>query len=195
MSVVELQEIVFNLAKSQTETDRQLKETDRQLKETDRRLKETDRQLKETMKAVEKMSGSIGREWGNLVESLTKTSCVEQLQAAGIKVTQTARDTESEREGYEQEWDVMLVNGGEVVAVEVKSRFRQGDLKSAEKKLAVFREAFPQYRKFTVYAGVAALKYNSGLDRLAAKRGFFVFEPSGEIMALTNKKGFKPKKW
>ena len=69
---------------------------------------------------------------------------------------------------------MLLINGGELVAVEVKSRFKEGH---------------------KIYGAVAALKFNAGLERLAEKRGLFVFEPSGEVMSLANKKGFKPKAW
>jgi hypothetical protein len=44
-----------------------------------------DRKVKEMTAAVERMSARIGREWGNLVESLTKTGCLEQMQAVGIE--------------------------------------------------------------------------------------------------------------
>lgn len=128
-----------------------------------------------------------------MVESLTKTSWLEQLQALGIEVTQTTEATESERKGFEQEWDVLLINGGVLVAVEVKSRLREGHLDRMVDKLEVFKKAFPQYKDYIIYGAVAALKYNSHLDKVAEKMGFFVFEPSGEIMKIANKKGFKPK--
>ena len=174
MSTEELQAIVANLAKSQAETDRQ---------------------IKSMSMSIERMSGSVGREWGNLVESLTKTSCLEQMQEVGIEVTQTAEQTQSERKGYEQEWDVLLVNGGELVAVEVKSRFQEKHLDRVEEKLETFKKAFPQYSNYTVYGAVAALKFNAGMERLAEKRGLFEFKPSGEIMKIANHLGFKPKPW
>ena len=186
MSTAELLAIVEKLAISQAETDRQMKETDLKMQETDLKIKSMTR-------SVESLSGSIGREWGNLVESLTKTNCLEQMQALGIEVTQTAEATESERPGFEQEWDVLLINGGELVAVEVKSRLREGHLDRMVDKLEVFKKAFPQYTGYRVYGAVAALKYNSHLNRVAQKKGFFVFEPSGKIMKITNKPGFKPK--
>lgn len=145
--------------------------------------------------SIARMSGSIGREWGHLVESLTKASCLEQMQGAGIEVTMTAQETESERKGHEQEWDVLLVNGGVLVAVEVKSRFKEEHFDRVEEKLEDFRQAFPIYKDYKIHGGVAALKYNAGLERLAEKRGFFVFQPSGEIMSLTNNEGFQPKSW
>jgi type I restriction-modification system DNA methylase subunit len=104
-------------------------------------------------------------------------------------VTQTAEATQSERKGCEQEWDVLLINSGELVAVEVKSRLRDGHLERMEEKLAAFEKAFPQYANYGVYGAVAALKYNAHLDKVAEQRGLFVFQPSREV----NKKGFRPK--
>lgn len=90
---------------------------------------------------------------------------------------------------------MLLINGGELVAVEVKSRFKEGHLERVEEKLEDFKKAFPIYKGYKIYGAVAALKFNAGLERLAEKRGLFVFEPSGEVMSLANKKGFKPKAW
>ncbi len=104
-----------------------------------------------------------------------------------------AGETLSRRPDFEQEWDVLLIDGDELAAVEVKSRFRSGDLERVEEKLRKFKGAFPQYKDYKVYGAVAAIKYDAGLERLAAKCGLFVFQPSGEIMRLVNKKGFKPK--
>jgi len=178
-SIAELREIVAELSRSQMKTDRQMAETDRRMEETHRELK--------------KFIGSVGSEWGHLVESLTRPSCLGQLREAGIDVTQMAGDTMSQRPGFEQEWDVLLVDGAELVAVEVKSRFRPADLDRVEEKLAKFKKAFPQYDGYRVYGAVAAIKFDAGLERRAPKRGLFVFQPSGEVMKLVNEKGFKPK--
>ncbi len=198
--MAELREIVADLSRStrelrdsQTQTDRQMAETDRRMAETDRRIAETDQQLQKLSRTVDRFIGSIGSEWGQLVESLTRPSCLAQLQRAGIQVTQIVNETISRRPGFEQEWDVLLVNGAELVAVEVKSRFRPSDLDRVEKKLSRFKQTFPQYRDYKVYGAVAAIRYNASLDRLAAKRGLFVFQPSGDLMELTNEPGFRPK--
>jgi hypothetical protein len=184
--MAELREIVGELSRSTRELREAQAVTDRQMAETDRRMAETSRELK-------KFIGSVGSEWGHLVESLTEPSCLRELQEAGIEVTQKTGETISTRPGYEQEWDVLLINGGELVAVEVKSRFRPKDLERVEEKLAKFKMAFPHFAGCKIYGAVAAIKYDSGLERLAEKHGLFVFMPSGEIMKLRNSKGFRPK--
>jgi len=209
--MAELREIVGELSRSTRElresqktTDRQMAETDRRMAETDRRMAETDRrmaeskaktdrQLEETSRELKKFIGSVGSEWGHLVESLTEPSCLGELQKAGIDVTQKTGETISTRPGYEQEWDVLLINGGELVAVEVKSRFRPRDLDRVEEKLGKFKDAFPHFAGCKIFGAVAAIKYDAGLERLAEKRGLFVFMPSGQIMKLRNSESFRPK--
>jgi hypothetical protein len=196
-SMAELREIVAELSRSTKalrESTGELREsqaeTARQIREMQER---TDRQIAETSRELKKFVGQVGSEWGDLVEEMTKPSCLEQLQAAGIEVTQAAGETLSRRPGYEQEWDVVLVNGDEVVAVEAKSRLRLRDLDRLEERLKKFKGAFPQYKDHTVYGAVAAIKFDSGTARAAEKRGLFVFRPGGEIMKLVNGKGFRPK--
>jgi hypothetical protein len=174
MSTAELKEVVASLAIAQQETGRR---------------------INQMAAAIERMSGSIGREWGHLVESLTEASCLKQMQAAGVEVSQTAEATKSERQGYEQEWDVLLVNGGELVAVEVKSRLRDGQIERIEEKLGNFKKAFPQYAGYKIYGAVAALKYDGHLDKVAERHGLFVFRPGGDIMNLINQPGFRPKEY
>jgi hypothetical protein len=88
---------------------------------------------------------------------------------------------------------MLLIDGEVVVAVEVKSRFRHGHLERMEEKLVTFRKAFPQYKDYTIHGAAAALKYDAGLDKLAEKRGFFVFRPGERVMRLVNRKTFRPR--
>ena len=170
-----------------------------EMKEIVADLSRSTRELRDSQEktdaALRKFMGQVGREWGDMVESLTKPSCLGQLQRAGIEVTQVAAETLSRRPGYEQEWDVMLVDGREVVAVEVKSRLRPEDLDRMEEKLRKFKGAFPQYRDYAVYGAVAAIRFDAGAARQAEKRGLFIFEPGGEIMRLVNSEGFRPKRY
>jgi hypothetical protein len=149
--------------------------------------------IAETNKALKKFMGSVGSEWGALVESLTKPSCLAQLQAAGVEVTRFFHETKVETSDGGQEWDAILVDGDVLVAVEAKSRFRERDLDRMIEKLKRFREFFPHFSACRIHGAAAAIKFDSGVERLASKRGLFVFEPSGEIMSLANPPGFKPK--
>ena len=85
-------EIVKELAKSQKETDRQLKglgksqeETDRQLKGLGKSQAETDRQLKETARQLKETDSRFNSQWGKLVESLIQGNIVENFRSGEFK--------------------------------------------------------------------------------------------------------------
>ena len=62
-------------------------------------------------------------------------------------------------------------------------------------QLCNFKHTFPQYAGYKIYGAVAALKYDGHLDKVAQRRGLFVFRPGGDIMLLVNQHGFRPKEY
>ena len=90
--------------------------------------KETNQQMKEYDKRFEKTRKLFETQWGKLVESLVEGKLVEMLKARGIEVRQTSQRVEvcyTKQEGgiQKREFDILAVNGTEVVTVEVKNHF------------------------------------------------------------------------
>ena len=150
-----------------------------QKKETDRRLKELD----------ELFNG----QWGKLMEALVKGDLVKLLNSRGIEVTKTAREHECLWNGKEYEYDIIAVNGDEVVVVEVKTTLKMKDLDRFMEKLKMFKKVFREYQDRTVYGAVAYLKANEGTQRNAEKKGMFVIRATGSSASIINAKNFKPK--
>ena len=65
------------------------------------------------------------------------------------------------------EIDVLLVNGKEVIAVQVKAKLKVANVEKHEKNLRRFREVFPEYRGKEVLGSVAALSFDSDSDKYA----------------------------
>jgi len=186
MSRSDVNELVASLVLAQKETDRQLKETDRQLKETGQQLKETDRK-------IDRIASIFGQQLGRMTEALVEPACLKLFQQRGVEVHQTMRRVRARFEGEEIEIDVLLVNSGELVAIEVKSAFRVEDVNDLLADLERFRRAFPSYAAHKVYGGVAALEFLEDADRFAYRRGLFVLKFTGELMDLVSPPNFKPK--
>jgi len=189
MSTAELQAIVAanaqtiaDLRKSQSETDRQIKETDRQMKATDRKIKE--------------LSHLFTTQWGKLVEALMEPGCVKLFRERGIAVTRASTNQEWFREDGSKlaEVDVFLVNGGEDVAVEVKTTCQPKDIDEHIERLAKIKAHRPEYRdgRKKLYAAVAALKYSAQADDYAKRKGFYVLKSSDGIVTIENEVGFTP---
>jgi hypothetical protein len=96
------------------ETDRLIKA---QAEETERRFQETDRQIQQ----VNKQIGRLGGAWGRLVEDLVAPACERLFVERGMPVDQVSQRVRRRHQGETLEIDVLVVNRGHVLAVEVKS--------------------------------------------------------------------------
>ena len=179
------------------ETDKQFKETDKKFQETDRmlslRFKETDKQFKETDKKIKELSALFTSQWGKLVESLVEGDLVKLLNEAGIRVERTLQRVKGNRDGENFEFDIVAINGEEIVIVEVKTTLRVDDVKEFHEKLWKAKRYMPEYHDKKIYGGVAFITAEGASDRMAEKQGFFVIRATGNSSFIINQKDFKPK--
>ena len=174
---------------------RELQESRRELRESQ---KEADRQLRELARASEKRTRELEElftgQWGKLIESLVEGDLVNLLKNRKIAVEKTMTRVESKKkDGSSYEYDILAVNGNEVVAVEVKTTLRVKDVEYFLKKLKVFRKVFPEYKDKKIYGALAYLKANAHADKYSEKEGLFVIRATGSSASMTNHKDFAPK--
>ena len=98
---------------SQSKRNRQAVKRNRQV------FKETAKQLKET-------DSRFNTQWGKLMESLVEGKLVELLRDRGIEIRRTSQRhkvsyIKEDGQIQRKEFDILVVNGSEVVAVEVKT--------------------------------------------------------------------------
>ncbi len=195
---------IKELAKAQKETDRQLKETSKAQqetakahKETERLLKEskleTDRQFKKSDKRMAKLDELFIGQWGKLMEALVKGDLVKLLQERNIEVQSISQESSGVWNDEPFEFDIIVVNGSEVVVTEVKTTLWLKDLTHFINKLKNFKQMLPLYKDKIIYGAVAYLKANQGSARKAEKEGLFVIQALGSSASIINAKHFKPK--
>ena len=149
--------------------------------------KETDRKLKETHEIF------VGQ-WGKLMESLVEGGLLQVLRERGILVHHNATNLKREYGEQRFEFDIVSVNGKEVVVTEVKVNLKVKDVDYAVKKLAKFTDFAREYRGKKIYGAVAYLRSSPSAARYAEKKGLFVIKAAaGNIPSIINKKSFKPK--
>ncbi len=165
------------LRASQKETKEQLKETAKQLKETDRRF---------------------NTQWGRLVESLVEGSLVALLQSRGIEVHQTSTNAKVQFVGdggelRRKEFDILAVNGAEVVAVEVKTTLTPGKVRYFLSAMEDFKRYFPYFGDKAVYGAMAYLRNDSEAALYAERQGLLVVRATGDGASIVNAPDFTPK--
>ena len=193
------------------ETDRRMQETDRQMQETDRRMQETDRQMQETDRRLQATDELITRQaraadrrmdkldelfngqWGKLIESLVEGDLTGLLQRRGIAVQHTVTNPRQNYGERRWEFDIVAINGEEVVVVEVKTTLRVPDIDRFVGRLNEFADLMPEYASRRIYGAVAYLKAYQESDVRAERLGLFVIRATGSSASITNRDGFTPR--
>jgi hypothetical protein len=180
------------LKEQSQETERFLKE---QSQETDRQLQAAIQENKRINRQVSKQLAELGGAWGRFVEDLVAPACERLFMERGIPVDQVSQRVKRRRQGETLEIDVLVVNQGHVLAVEVKSSLSVEDVKEFVQDLGQFRDFFPEYAQMAIYGAVAGIGIEAGADRYAYRQGLFVLAQSGETVVILNDAQFQPRVW
>lgn len=183
--------ILREVAAAQKENAQRFQETDRQFKETDLKFQETDRLIKEVMATV----GRLGNKLGEFVEEMVKPAVVRLFRERGIAVHEVHRGVSAQRDGEWIEVDLLVVNDGDVVAVECKSTLSSADVDEHLERLAKLKRLLPAYRTSRVMGAVAAMVLPDDVARHAYRRGLFVLAQSGDGVVIRNDARFVPATW
>ena len=175
------------------ETDRRMQETDRQTQETDRRMQETDRQMQETDLRLRKLDELFNGQWGKLMESLVAGDLVKLLNQRGIAVDHTMTNAKKNYGERRWEFDILAVNGQEVVVVEVKTTLKFVDVDYFVERLQDFPELMPEFADRRTYGAVAYLKTDGSVTVHAGRQGLYVIRATGSSASITNAEGFAPR--
>ena len=175
------------------ETDRWTQETDRQMQETDRRMQENDRQMQETDLRLRKLDELFNGQWGKLMESLVEGDLVKLLQQRGIAVGHTMTNAKKDYGERRWEFDILAVNGEEVVVVEVKTTLKVDDVDYFVERLQDFPELMPEFADRLIYGALAYLKTDGSVTVHAGRQGLYVIRATGSSASITNAEGFAPR--
>jgi hypothetical protein len=156
-------------------------------------FQETREQMKDTDKKIKELSRLFTSQWGKLVESLVEGDIIRLLKERGIKVEQTLQRVRGNRDGENYEYDIIALNGSEMVIVEVKTTLRVDDVNDFHEKLWKAKRYLPDYKSKKIYGGVAFITAEGASDRMAEKLGFFVIRATGNSSSIINSGDFQPK--
>jgi len=97
--------------------------------------------------------------------------------------------------GQKTEFDIVLYNAHTIGIVEVKNRLRPNRLTEFIAKLPKFRHEFQQFENFKIVAAVAAYSFDKESDKLAQKKGLYVYSRYGQKLRPIHNDDFVPKKY
>ena len=162
-------------------------------KESDLLSKELKIQMKETDRRLNKLHHLFTGHWGKFMEALTKGGLLKALRERNIEVTGILPNAEKVFNGQRREFDIVAINGKEIVVVEVKTTLKIQHINWFLEGMKDFKNYFPEYKDRIVYGAVAYLSANENSDVYSAKKGLFILNPIGNIVKIMNPPRFKPK--
>jgi hypothetical protein len=165
-------------------------ETKKQFQETDKMLTE---KFRKTDREIDKLAALFTTQWGKLVESLVEGDLIKLLKRRRIQVESTIQRRKGCREGQNYEFDIIAVNGNEIVIVEVKTTLRPQDVSYFLEKLEKAKIFMPEYNNRIIYGAVAFISADSNCERMAENSGLFVVKATGSSSSIINKSDFKPR--
>ena len=115
------------------------------------------------------------------------------LQTREIIVERTLTNAKGTRNGHHYEFDILAVNGEEVVVVEVKTTLRPEDVARFLEKLADYTAWAPEHKGKQILGAVAYLKADSTVAIYAERQGLYVIRATGSSATITNQPDFRPK--
>ena len=192
-----LDRITEKQEKSAAEADRRMKkwqeEADRRQKKAERQMEELREQMKDTDRRLKKTDELFNSQWGKLVESLVEGDLIALLRARGIEVESTHPRVSGRRNGEHYEFDILAINGEEVVVVEVKTTLRPEDVTHFLEKLARFTEYEPVWKGKKIFGAVAYLKTDAFVQTYADRQGFIIIRATGSSASIINRTDFRPR--
>ena len=193
----EIWEIFRDVSATQQETARRMQETDqllkRQAQETDRRAQQADQRAQETDRRLRWLDELFNDQWGKLVEALVEGDLVRLLQQRDIAVHHTVTNPRQDYGERRWQFDIVAINGGEVVVVDVQTTLGVPDVDRFIGRLHEFPELMPEYAGHRIYGAVAYLKAYQESDVRAERLGLFVIRATGSSASITNRQEFTPR--
>jgi len=181
--------------------EREKKERDERL---DRERQKTERERQKTeraIRALNKQMGGLHNSFGDLAEYMVAPGVVELFNDKGYHITKAATHgykifVPGEKRTIRAEIDLYMENGDFIIAVEVKTSLGEKDIEKHKGRLEILREEADKIGDRRKIRGGMAIAVLSKSDRKAIlDAGFYLLEPSGDMMKMNLPKGFVPRDW
>jgi hypothetical protein len=153
------------------------------LRELAERQAETDRQIK-------KVNGTLGA-WANNHGSFAEEYFFNSFDNGrqnffGEKFDRIKKNVPGLNEKYEDEYDILLINGKSIGIVEVKYKAHENDVPKVLKKAVTFRANFPHFAGHQVYLGLATMAFYPNLEQMCINEGIAIIKQVGDSVVIND---------
>ena len=190
MTDKELKDLVFSLAIESKKTDEQMKKTSEEMKKVSQRISEEMKTLQqETQKEIKDLGlyiGNIARNQGDIAEEFFVNSISSTLKIGGIQYDELYKNLYKKTKKAEGEFDIVLVNGKQLLMIETKYKAHENDLDNLiNKKYKNFKNLYPEYKDYTHNIGLASFYINDDIKEKALNENVIILQRKGDIIETT----------
>lgn len=146
------------------------------------------------------VKGKIGDQWHNFVENFLISDLLKIFQARGIHIKSIhhrvkASFSLSNVGGQTMEIEILAVNTEYAILIETKHTFDDPHITRHLKRLARFKEFFPEYKEKKIVGAVAAVEFINNSNLRAALEGLIIISLGSDAVEIINNPEFSPKCW
>jgi hypothetical protein len=91
------------------------------------------------------------------------------------------------KDNFEDEYDILLINGKSIGIVEVKFKAHENDVPKVLRKAETFRVNFPEYKEHKIYLGLATMSFYPELEQECINEGIAVIKQVGDTVVINDK--------
>jgi len=191
---------IQNLIQQSKKTDEEIRSLTQQSKKTDEEIRSLTQQSKKTDEEIRTLATHLRRtdlefngKWGSFVEALVKGELIRLLGKRDFSVRRYSPYTEAFGNSGETlgEFDIIAVNGEEVVVVEVKTTLTVKKVNEFIEKLPKFKQWFPEYSGMKIYGAIAFLRTYQHSEIYAQRKQLLAIRAVGKGAVILNERGFK----
>jgi hypothetical protein len=178
-------------------------------KAAEKRREETEKELKQYRIVAEKRQEELDKKLNRMIETYQKAGLIAGKTAEesvyrsvgklfskrGKIFNKVEKNVSLFKNGKRfAEYDIVAVNGNEVMPIEVKNNLTTDDIDHfVSVQIPKFKEGFGEYKDYKLIGGVGGMLVSESVENYAKKKGLYVFLQNGENIALANDENFKEK--
>jgi len=188
----ELKESRAEFDKRSAEFDKRSAEFDQQMKESraefEQQMKKSRAESNRRLKKLEELTGSWANNHGFFAEEYFLNSFENNKRNFfGEKFDRIEDKVKGIKNGYQDEYDILLINGKSIGIVEVKFKAHENDVPKILRKAETFRINFHEYKNHRVYLGLATMVFYPELEQECIKEGIAIVKQIGDTVVINDK--------
>ncbi len=169
------------------------KEFKAEMKERDHKYDMRNQKAEKRLRKIERLFQDLGISTGEIAEEKFYRNIRSIFKSRNKRFDQVKRNVM----GDNCEFDVVAINGKEVLVLEVKNKLKNQHIdKFVKTQIPKFKESFPEYSKYNILGAVGGLVVKDEVESYAQRAGLYVLTQNDQgLTKIANPKDFQEKVW